>query len=821
MSSLETIAAIAGVVAVAASAGGIAAVVSAIRSEQRVPPLSSEGPREAEGTENNHERIPEETGRPRRPKDGDAAARLKDIDFPGLTEQLGEIREASDAAARLKDIDFPGLTEQLGEIREASDAAARLKHIDIPGLTEQLGEIREASDAAARLKHIDIPGLTEQLGEIREARGAHRRVEIRARDNRDVLSLSQIADQLAIVVGAQWEAEAAIRRLNDPYPLPVSWAPADADLADTWDSVVTLAASGAGWPQHPPVGTWAGGPEELSGEGGELAAVLARVPTGRLAVLGEPGAGKTMLMVRLVLDLLARRVSGGPVPILVSVASWNPASQDLRDWLESQLLIDHPALASPPPGGMTGHTRAAALLAAGLIVPLLDGLDEIPEELRGPAISRINDELRPGQNLVVTCRTEQFRVAVRPLSGAEVTLRAAAAIQLRPLDADTVRRYLRDDAPGPSARARWDPVLATLGTRAPVAQVLRTPLMVGLARAIYSPRPGELTGSLHDPAELLSPDLRSRAAVESLLFDAFVPAVYRQDSSRRRWTAPEAERWLTFLARHLERIGTPDIAWWQLTSAISRNELGLIGGFVGILAGFISGALIGWMTGGIGTAIEGALAGGLVLGLLFGLRFRTTIYRRPARGVRWKLTRGIPAALLTGLAAGFAIGLVDGFGAGLAAGFTGGLFGAAIGITNLSADLVVGVSPISVLKRDIRTAFVFGTTFGILGGLAFGLWAWFAVGVAAGLAYGVVGGFIFGMASGLVLSDSAWLHWAVAHSRLALGGKLPWASMRFLADAHKRGILRQIGAVYQFRHIELQHRLASRSERSHSLRKHL
>jgi hypothetical protein len=34
--------------------------------------------------------------------------------------------------------------------------------------------------------------------------------------------------------------------------------------------------------------------------------------------------------------------------------------------------------------------------------------------------------------------------------------------------------------------------------------------------------------------------------------------------------------------------------------------------------------------------------------------------------------------------------------------------------------------------------------------------------------------------------------------------------MRFLADAHQRGILRQAGAVYQFRHIELQHRLATR-----------
>jgi hypothetical protein len=46
------------------------------------------------------------------------------------------------------------------------------------------------------------------------------------------LSMGQVADQLAIAVGAQWNAEAAVRRLNDPYPLPVSWEAADASLTD-------------------------------------------------------------------------------------------------------------------------------------------------------------------------------------------------------------------------------------------------------------------------------------------------------------------------------------------------------------------------------------------------------------------------------------------------------------------------------------------------------------------------------------------------------------------------------------------------------------
>ena len=126
------------------------------------------------------------------------------------------------------------------------------------------------------------------------------------------------------------------------------------------------------------------GPEDLAGGGDrKLADVLAAVPTGRLVVLGEPGAGKTMLMVGLVLDLLhpGRRSSGGPVPVLASLASWDPASQTSR-LAGATLITDYPALAAAPPPGSAGRNRFEALLEAGLILPVLDGLDEIPESAR-------------------------------------------------------------------------------------------------------------------------------------------------------------------------------------------------------------------------------------------------------------------------------------------------------------------------------------------------------------------------------------------------------------------------------------------------------
>ena len=67
---------------------------------------------------------------------------------------------------------------------------------------------------------------------------------------------------------------------------------------------------------------------------------------------------------------------------------------------------------------------------------------------------------------------------------------------------------------------------------------------------------------------------------------------------------------------------------------------------------------------------------------------------------------------------------------------------------------------------------------------------------------------------GLVFSmvKTAWPLYLLTRAWLALRHQLPWPLMAFLADAHQRGIMRQAGAVYQFRHIELLHRLAARPD---------
>lgn len=392
-------------------------------------------------------------------------------------------------------------------------------------------------------------------------------------------------------------------------------------------------------------------------------------------------------------------------------------------------------------------THAEALLKNGLILPVLDGLDEIPEQVRAKAISRINDALRPGEHVVVTCRAEDYRNAVRPKRGVEVTLRAAVAVQLHPLNADVVRSYLVDDAAGPETKVRWAPVLDVLGTETPAGQALSAPLMISLARTIYNPRPGELTGALRKPKELCHPDLSDRAAVESLLFDAFIPAAYRHDFTGP-WNVQDAERWLEFLARHLERtITSPDLAWWQLRLAVpgfprAVRSAVMVG--VGIVVGILFGVLAGSLAGTVAGTVAGAWA-----------------VARIGAGVEYAADLGVRLRVEDVLR------------------------------MSPKPDLSSAANPQAVLAGDRRT----GTARGVLAGAWIGALAGVLFGTAAGAGAAAIYGAAAGVLAGVISSFTfaAWPSYAIARLWLAHHHRLPWPLMDFLADAHELSTFRFSG----------------------------
>lgn len=191
--------------------------------------------------------------------------------------------------------------------------------------------------------------------------------------------------------------------------------------------------------------------------------------------------------------------------------------------MAERLALDYPTLAEPAPKRYGQIDRARALLGRRLILPVLDGFDEIPTPLRAAALSAINEALPMGHPVVLSSRVGEYREVLYPHFGMPARLAGAAGIELRPLDAEDVAAYLRRDVgAGGYAADRWGPVAAQLGTTTPVGEALRTPLMLFLARAIYNPRPGESSHELPNPGELCdTSSFSTRVAVERHLFSAF------------------------------------------------------------------------------------------------------------------------------------------------------------------------------------------------------------------------------------------------------------------------------------------------------------
>jgi transcriptional regulator with XRE-family HTH domain len=651
--------------------------------------------------------------------------------------------------------------------------------------------------------------------------------------------LAEAAGQLVHAVRARWQREEEQRQIHDPFPLPVRWRTVDDDLIDSWANIRRAGAGGRA------------APLDLSGRLGDIVDVYRRVESGRLVVLGRAGSGKTILTLRFVLESLADRTATDPVPVIFSLGSWHPTSTPLRDWLTEQLVRDHPGLSAPGPDGAS---LAAALVATDRILPVLDGFDEIAGGLHRAALEALNATTLP---LVLTSRPEEYAAAV---AGTDV-LTSAAGVRMTDLNVTDLADYLPRTTRKHDGAA-WAPVLAELRDHphstasTNLAQVLTTPLMVGLARTIYSDTPDHDPSILLDTARFPAPE-----SVEEHLLGNFVPTVYRHQGDDRRFDPDRVEHWLGFLAHHLTRLGTHDLAWWQLGISLRRPVRVLVVALLialGVAAAdiVVESGLIGTPLGpGLVFALLLGVVAGLVFGLAYGLAARyLPVVLRPSQvrlrlrggghrgrnfvarfrigaaggvvlGVLLGLMRELVRASLTDYGRGLVVGLVDAAIFAVVFALAGGLMFGLMALGEVPLDIASAGSPTELLRVNRTTVvvqvFVFGPGFAVCvavfswlmvsllnslpPGTVFGLW--FEWNPLWGLSFGLIGG--AGGAFGYALALTAWGQWAVfARVWLPLTGRLPAAVPAFLEDAYQRGVLRRAGAVYQFRHARLQDHLA-------------
>jgi transcriptional regulator with XRE-family HTH domain len=683
------------------------------------------------------------------------------------------------------------------------------------------------------------------------------------------MTLETAADKLAELVREQWTREATARRLLYPTPIPLAWRWSHRAVA----GLVTEAVGNTTDARFPPLSGMSQVTASMvrCGTAADLFHVYAGLDSGRLLLLGPPGAGKTASAIRVVLDALAHRQAldeprrrSVPVPVLMTLHGWDPIRQPLRDWLTSRLVRDHPFLRTRTASG----NLAGRLIDSGRIAAILDGLDDLPEGLRAVAIQAMSEQV--AFRLILLSRTDELVAAV-----AVGHLPSAAALELLPVTAAEAATYLArcQVSPLPQPWRRLVDHLAGSPSDA-LAEALRTPLMLTLLRDTY--QTGDNIDELLDTAVF-----DSREAIEDHLMDRVLLAAYRPKTGAPRpgYALRDAERWLRYVARRMTQDGVRDLAWWRIVD------------WAPVTGRVIATILIGGITAAIPFSIAfssllptaDAIAAGSAVGFIFGIAFGIAAIigsyhpydsrnRRIIGGAAFGITVGLAvgfmfAAVLSdriGFAAGAAFGIANSFiGAGARAapqrlgrlrlsnllsfrnaafgvtyGATGGVIAAyadgpvlgmtaglavtivaptAYAIAYPSSDISHGpVDPVGSWRSDVQYCLVIGVLLGCLFGAVFA--AFFAASFRerTGLE---IGGAIFilvtlGVPLGGLMGGSAVWPFFLCIVQLWIRGLVPLRLLHFLEDACDRHVLRTTGPVYQFRHARLQDRLADAPGRS-------
>lgn len=315
----------------------------------------------------------------------------------------------------------------------------------------------------------------------------------------------------------------------------------------------------------------------------------------RLLIVGSPGVGKTVLLLKLALNLLdTRGRDEDPIPVIFNLASWSPKYKDFEDWLVEVLHADE---------GMSKEF-AAILLEKKRILLLLDGLDELARldgEIgfmkRSHCFSALNTYLRRGCKMVVSCRLAEF-LEIQEKTGQDAPV--AAKIEVLDLSKAEILLALQHAQNDTKSRTSATNILKIIDDNDIFLNALGTPFYFTTALDVYD-----------TPILDLNDFPKDTDAIKRFLLERFVQNKVFYSRNRHYLANQNTHRCLSWLARLLEReqLVRFELAYLQpgdlrlrrlyflMIAAIFVGAVSLsFGTAVGMYGGFEIGLVVGGAT---------------------------------------------------------------------------------------------------------------------------------------------------------------------------------------------------------------------------------
>ena len=324
--------------------------------------------------------------------------------------------------------------------------------------------------------------------------------------------------------------------------------------------------------------------EEFSGSQSILEVFDLDQIAGKLLILGNPGLGKTTIILTLAKALIerAKQDDNYLIPVLFNLSTWKDNKQSMSDWLVMELKSKY---------GVR-KDLGAKLVSDAKLLPMLDGLDELELVYQEPCVRRINEFLHSDcspRYLVVSSRREEYEQVVRGQSGLDLN----GKIILQPLTSEQVQAYLVGINP------------ETLPIDANLLELLKTPLFLSPIRFILFHQSSFLQkwitlSSSQDRLQYLF-DVYWEAALKRQLVSpilesqGWISFIYKKKKPPQ---PQQVRQWLVFLAQQLQRESQSEFAieniqpnW--LSNRCNKQIYALgVGLFFGLISGLIIGTII-------------------------------------------------------------------------------------------------------------------------------------------------------------------------------------------------------------------------------------
>jgi len=558
---------------------------------------------------------------------------------------------------------------------------------------------------------------------------------------------------------------------------------------------------------------------------------------GTLLILGEAGSGKTITLLQLARDLIARAEEEivRRIPVVLNLSSWAAEKQTIAKWIIEEL--NNKYLVNRKIGQQWVEKQELFLL--------LDGLDEIRDlEKRNACVTALNDfQQEQATEMIICCRVKDYREL-----GDRLKLKSALVLQS--LTNAQVQAYL--------ARLQSNLTLlkSLLIEDVTLQELAQSPLLLNIMVLAYQGiEVGDMpTGTIvSNRKKQLFNDYINRIFQGSRIVAYHLNSLYEE---KYHYSRKDATHWLVSMAQQMtqysqtvfliekmqpSQLKNGETIFYRIGSSLIISPIwGLIFGLFAWLISQVDSIIVRFGQSQTDLLILYSSLFGIFLGLFFelmgGMTSRWSLTIEPIESIKWswkEFKKQYVEALIFGLTWGLRVWgdlglriwltwgqswiLLSSLYMGLLFAFYGVVFALILGIpwAMIRALMLLEIEETNYPNQGIIKSAVNALFLGLLGGL---------IGLIIGLIYeldpqvngwlmtrlivGLHFSLIFGFGIGLRYGGIACIQHFVLRLILYFTKRIPWNYAKFLDWASDKLFLQKVGGGYIFIHRSLMEHFA-------------